>query len=289
MFDIDSDGDLDILNYFYYEASWWENDGNQPPEFTEHIYDHIYDGYAASEVADINNDGFSDILVAGGDALMGQTGWIRYYLNDGEQNFTEYLLVDGFYGPKGRNCFTPVDMDQDGDIDVLGTAWWHCEVAWFENRLITLELEPFSLLEPAQGDTLDSAEVSMSWTATSINAEREIRYAVLVSEDLPDNFQLAGETGDTTFIFTGEAGMTCFWRVKAVAELGPSRWCEEQNRYFVIRDLAVDPQRSPEIPTAFRIASISPNPFNASTTITIALPAPSTLAVAVYNLSLIHI
>jgi len=47
----------------------------------------------------------------------------------------------------------------------------------------------------------------------------------------------------------------------------------------------VDDRGSAEIPTAFRIASVSPNPFNPQTQITLAIPSTGIVTAGIFNIS----
>nr|NQU90999.1 T9SS type A sorting domain-containing protein [Bacteroidota bacterium] len=70
-------------------------------------------------------DGDTDIL-----ATTGTPGnKISWFENDGSQNFTERNVKENWYWPRYS---TAIDIDQDGDMDIIGTAKTG-EVIWFEN------------------------------------------------------------------------------------------------------------------------------------------------------------
>ncbi|NQU06675.1 MAG: T9SS type A sorting domain-containing protein, partial [Calditrichaeota bacterium] len=52
---------------------------------------------------------------------------IAWWENDGEQEFTEHTITDNVYRP---TCVYVTDIDEDGDMDVLGSI---LEIAWWEN------------------------------------------------------------------------------------------------------------------------------------------------------------
>jgi hypothetical protein len=87
------------------------------PEFT---LDSTYEDVDAC-FADINNDGFTDLLVAsGGNEYYGQEEWRkpRAYLNDGKGNMKR--LVNAFppiY--QTQSCIKPCDFNKDGYIDLF--------------------------------------------------------------------------------------------------------------------------------------------------------------------------
>ena len=109
-YDLDSDGDMDVLGCGY-NLTWWENNGNQ--NFTEHIIDEYYWAYSI-DVANVDGDGDFDILAA-----LEDEDRIAWWENDGNQNFTEHVISDSF---DGANHVYAIDIDDDYDLDVLGAA-----------------------------------------------------------------------------------------------------------------------------------------------------------------------
>jgi hypothetical protein len=124
--DLDGDGDIDVLGAAYTDnkISWWENDGNPVPTFTEHM---ITDGYGnASSVYALDLDGDGDIDVLGAGNTANEISW---WENDGNENFTKHTI--GSFN--GANCVFAIDLDEDGDIDVLGAGSGANQIAWWEN------------------------------------------------------------------------------------------------------------------------------------------------------------
>lgn len=79
------------------------------------------------EVADLNGDGHGDLLVSSADASL-----VRGYISDGSQppTFTE-LTVDALAGATDAHA---VDIDNDGDTDVLATSNWYLNVTLYRNE-----------------------------------------------------------------------------------------------------------------------------------------------------------
>ncbi len=284
--DLDNDDDLDIITTTGPsddEIFWLENTGLNPPDFEYNFLDWHIDPETI-KAGDLDNDGDTDIITAAGDPISGNWGEITYRLNDGEQNFEEFILVESFYGPIGPDCFLVIDLDQDGDLDILATATLFPMLAWFENRLIDAEIEPFHLESPGIGFTTPDTQVVLVWNQAIPNFETNITYYIKC-HDNPDNDEIIAETSDTTYVFTGVPGTQYFWDVKAVAHNGLEQWAEEQFWHFTIVDTtnAVDDPLASSIPTEYAIQSVYPNPFNASTTITVALPQPSHLSLQIFN------
>ena len=127
--DLDQDGDPDILvaansgdTY-----SWFENDGSGV--FTPHVIDNSTNANGASQIqaADLDGDGDLDVLGASnlGDVFL-------WFENDGSQNFTSHIIDNSMFanGPRG---LAVVDLEQDGDIDVLTATISGDVFAWYEN------------------------------------------------------------------------------------------------------------------------------------------------------------
>ena len=82
--------------------------------------------------ADINGDGYLDVIgVDSGSAGSGGDS-IYWYMNDGNQNFTGPIEIDALTSD-GRSV-TTVDLDGDGDIDVLSASGDTSRITWYENN-----------------------------------------------------------------------------------------------------------------------------------------------------------
>ena len=128
--DIERDGDIDILLTSWWDdtISWYENDGETPPEFEMHNITtsaaHPFQVYAA----DINADGFTDVLSA---SRLSDT--VAWYENSGglQPNFTRHIISNV---EDGVIWMVADDMDNDGDIDVLSNSSRDASTAWYENN-----------------------------------------------------------------------------------------------------------------------------------------------------------
>nr|NQU89133.1 VCBS repeat-containing protein [Bacteroidota bacterium] len=75
---------------------------------------------------DINSDGFEDIAAVA--KING--GEVAYWLNDGEQNFTMYIVRQNFDGARSVRI---VDLDKDGEKDLIAAAWLANKILWWKN------------------------------------------------------------------------------------------------------------------------------------------------------------
>jgi hypothetical protein len=140
--DLDSDGDLDIsvagFGYDDGETSWLENTGTWT--FRQHVLQRL-SGAINAIPGDVNGDKTPDIV-----ALVSQE-WeeIWAFVNDGRGGFTPSMLWGSTNPDFGSSWLSMVDMDQDGDNDLLyanGDAFEYAPpnsrpwqgVQWLENR-----------------------------------------------------------------------------------------------------------------------------------------------------------
>lgn len=122
--DIDGDGDVDLLtegSSLRDEFKWFENTGGGA--FSEHAIP-ISDDFNGTwkwmvRAADIDSDGDLDLYAAMG-SFARTDHKVAWYENDGSEVFTEHIVsLDGYYyGPTSRDIHA-VDMDADGDLDMI--------------------------------------------------------------------------------------------------------------------------------------------------------------------------
>lgn len=126
--DIDKDGDMDVLGVSaaLHAITLFENDGNWPITWSEHVIDNDFSGARSVDARDIDGDG--DIDLAGAALLDHAIAWYRNDSND-SIHFTKITVGTGFtYSHKVQI----VDIDKDGKQDILGTAY-NKGLAWWEN------------------------------------------------------------------------------------------------------------------------------------------------------------
>lgn len=121
LFDIDGDGDLDIIGAaaMQDDVTWFEN---RQGTFIGHVIDGNFDGAVSVSSADMDGDGDGDVLAA---SIYGDE--IRLWLN--EDAWVPVTLAAGF---DGAIAVIAADMDGDGEMDAAGAALTADEIAWFD-------------------------------------------------------------------------------------------------------------------------------------------------------------
>ncbi len=128
--DMDGDGDIDLVATSHATNSgdtdqliWFENDGNQ--NFEYHLLSDSIENPTVILCSDYDQDGNMDVITYSQDDS--KVYWIQ---SDSNQVFTEKIINATFtYGYGGTVQLVVDDLDEDGDLDVLGAGengvYWH--------------------------------------------------------------------------------------------------------------------------------------------------------------------
>lgn len=127
--DVDGDGDTDVLSAaaLGFEIAWYENNGATPPSFARTVVSTTQNRAEGVHAADLDGDGDLDILSASTNENV-----IAWFANDGGANptFTEFTVSSDTGGPVS---LATVDLDRDGDLDIIAAALTEDAFAWYEN------------------------------------------------------------------------------------------------------------------------------------------------------------
>ena len=109
--DIDNDGDLDIISVTELHIVCHENIGNQI--YKSHVIPKLDPNIVGIDIEDINQDGKEDVLLCYSD--KSKIFWLE---NNGTFTFIEHSINTNMYGFLACKA---IDLDQDGDIDILSS------------------------------------------------------------------------------------------------------------------------------------------------------------------------
>jgi len=168
--DIDGDLDMDIVIADVYDIFWYKNDGSQ--NFGEPIT--IISGLNSTKsvhVADVDGDGNMDVL--GADETLDDIFWCE---NDGTPADGTWTKREIDYEFNGAMNVYAIDINEDGHMDVVGTAYAAHDVAWFEND----GSESFTTR------TITSGDFTNAWGvyATDIDGDNDIDIVGVAASDV---------------------------------------------------------------------------------------------------------
>ncbi|MDP8206539.1 MAG: carboxypeptidase regulatory-like domain-containing protein [Candidatus Electryonea clarkiae] len=203
--DLDSDGDMDILGGATgnNDICWFENDGGQPPEFTEHTVSDEYPGRYI-HTGDIDLDGDLDVI-----SINGPDDEVSWFENDGDQDFIEHTIANDFDDPYTVIAY---DMDGDIDLDILAAAYSGNEITWWESDLdpvldATCDGTVSNALtgDPVEGAAIrvgtrrDTTDVNGYYSTEALSGTRTV---VITHEDYSRHTRVIElETGENRFDF----------------------------------------------------------------------------------------
>jgi FG-GAP-like repeat/Secretion system C-terminal sorting domain len=129
--DIDGDGDCDILGaaQWAHTISWWDNTDGYGNTWIEHIVSDDFQMAFSVNASDVDGDGDLDIL----GAALGLGDDMAWWENvDGHGLvWAEHIISEDF---NSARIIYGIDMDEDGDVDILGAAGGDTnQISWWEN------------------------------------------------------------------------------------------------------------------------------------------------------------
>ena len=134
--DLDGDNDIDIVGCSLASRAlmvpkllWFENDGASPPGFTTAMVSPDFDSVEAISAADMDGDGDADVIAA---ILLTGDAQLVWFENDGRAPpaFTKHVVATG---PPGAISIRAIDLEGDGDVDLLSLPRGSDQVKWYEN------------------------------------------------------------------------------------------------------------------------------------------------------------
>lgn len=170
-YDMDRDGDLDVLATGQTDGvvAWYENGGELPVCFTEHLVSDRAEGAQSVLPADVDGDGDTDLVVAS--RFDDSVTWFEH--TGGEiGGFLEHVIATD---ARGAESAEPADVDGDGDVDIVVASRLDRTVAWLENS---------GDLEPRFEKHVLASNVSQAQYVSRADLDRDGRLDVVVGSTL---------------------------------------------------------------------------------------------------------
>ena len=276
--DFDGDDDMDILGAasLANAVSWWENRDSQGLEWVNHpIADNFF--YAVSVAAvDIDADGDTDAL--GAATQINSITWWENTNGDGT-NWYEHTINDQY---DGASEVSAGDMDNDGDPDIIGSAFEAGDIYWWDAVCC---FESSGDLISSIFNTGASADWdSLSWIA-DVPSRTSLYFQVRGSADSSNMGAWSGniELPDNLDAYISDGGR--FFQYRVLFESADPSVTPMLESISVSWDeiVAID-NHSISVPEGFSLSQNYPNPFNVSTNINFQLPNPGKVTVTAYDI-----
>ncbi len=138
--DMNGDGKLDVA--IGYEeinvtgkVAWYEQGADPTQSWTEHLIATAI-GPMSLDIADLDKDGDPDVVVGEHNLEEPETARLLVFENlDGTaQRWREHVIHTG---DEHHNGAQVVDIDNDGDVDIVSIGWGHDQVLLYENQNLT--------------------------------------------------------------------------------------------------------------------------------------------------------
>jgi len=149
--DMDADGDLDLLGTDAVDdlVRWWKNVDGAGTQWTSQTIDNSFAGASSAVAADFNGDGLIDLAGAAADGF--DIVWWQNKAPHREADFpTETIVSDAV--SEAHEVF-PVDINRDGELDLIVASGGNGTVYWYEKRPDGLLYDQRVVTDDANGVT----------------------------------------------------------------------------------------------------------------------------------------
>jgi len=273
--DIDGDGDMDILGVADAgKVVWWENLDGAGTSWTEHTIDGEHSG-SCIRSEDLDDDGDMDVLSA--------SPWaddITWWENeDGSgTSWTEHTIAEGF---EGANSIYSEDIDGDGDVDVLGTAYYDHDITWWDLS----EYSPSGMLESSVLDTQESPDWDYLEWSFQAPPGTSVSFQVRASDD----HTVMGAWSDILLAPCLLNGVLNdgdrYLQYRAILETSDADTTPTLNDVTITWDPVSIGDTTEPIPPGIALLPIAPNPIAGSPVIRFGLPEPASVDISIFDLS----
>ncbi len=212
--DINRDGRLDIVVGFEAisvvgKLAWYEQPGTATSAWIQHVISSSVVGPMSLDVTDMDQDGDMDVVV--GEHNLSNPGSARMLVfenNDGFGNsWTQHIV---FTGDEHHDGAQVVDIDNDGDMDIISIGWNNTKVLLYENT--STNNAPSVTVTPAPENEQDATSIPTDFVLyrnypNPFNPSTTIRYGLPRDAEVTINiYNYIGQTVRTIATQTGSAG-----------------------------------------------------------------------------------
>jgi|GEM_PF-553146 len=153
--DINNDGRLDaVVGYLGISTTaklaWYEQPLDPTQAWTEHLIANIV-GPMSLDTADVDRDGDLDV-VAGEHNLSNPSSAGLFVFENSNGTGTTWQQHTVYIGDEHHDGAQLVDIDKDGDLDIISIGWSHNNVLLYENRNTS------NVVNPNQPPTVDAGQ-----------------------------------------------------------------------------------------------------------------------------------
>ncbi|MBI5471266.1 MAG: VCBS repeat-containing protein [Ignavibacteriae bacterium] len=140
--DINNDGKLDVV--VGYEAinvlgrlAWYEQPGSATSLWTQHVISDSVVGPMSLDLADMDHDGDLDVVVGEHNYATPQSARLLVFENTNGigTSWTKHIVFTGDEHHDGAHV---VDIDNDGDLDIVSIGWENYKTILYENKSNTI-------------------------------------------------------------------------------------------------------------------------------------------------------
>jgi len=288
--DFDLDNDLDLLYSSQNRLGFYENVGNTSAPTFSFITNDLLNGIAPHffDLYDLDDDGDLDLVIAIGSVGSGE---IAFYQNRGSPTIPEFVYSNSIYTSYILGTPSLVDIDADGDADLLVSYFGVGGFLHYENQG-NAQQPDFVFI------TDNFCNISSVTDGRFVDMDNDDDFDLLAAINMGGLVQLYLNTG------TPQTPVFTLWNPD-LFEIGPMSGPKptggdidddgdidvfvgvyEGGMLFFRNITGEPPGVMPRATAPYRgpVLSLGPNPANPSTWISFTLTAPQEATLAVYNI-----
>lgn len=176
--DINGDGRLDAV--VGYEAigilgklAWYEQPETASAIWPEHVIANVV-GPMSLDVADMDQDGDLDVVV--GEHNLSDPSSAKLYVFENQDGAGgSWLAHEVYQGDEHHDGAQVVDIEGDGDLDIISIGWGHNQVLLYENRAAPSDANITAIWLPAISRSFPLQGLSPSTTVVRSSSELSYR------------------------------------------------------------------------------------------------------------------